>query len=220
MSIGKAFDKEKVIPPLLKSVTSLFILVFFVCSVAWTVPKQNALCATISSKISVAWIFFGFDSNWSFFAPELRTCNYDMVAVIGFEDGSSTMVPMPRFQLMEQYERYAKDKYSKWSIDWFLNETYREFWPEFARYIGRQEYSATNKPEVITVYLFTTDIEAPWKSKNRTMPISADVTGRTPKATIPVFHKTLFCYRYRPEDFQIKPLHNSADAPLQALSHQ
>jgi hypothetical protein len=192
----KALSVRGIPTRLTKAALSIVTALFFACQFLWTVPKHNALASLVSDKISIFWKFWGFDSDWSFFAPELRTCNYEMVAVMTFEDGTSTLWPLPRFEVMRQYERYAKDKFSKWSIDWMPYEEYRENWPQFARYLGRCHYSGTSKPAMLTVYLFTKEIEKPTDNPR------TSATAVQQSRTLSVYHRTLFCYRYKPEDFK------------------
>jgi hypothetical protein len=87
-------------------------------------------------------------------------------------------------------ERFRLEKFRKWSIDSLPWPDYKEFWPDFARYIGRKHYCANNKPASLSLNLYWIEIPKP------------TAAGISELATLPQHTKmsTVFFYKYKAED--------------------
>jgi len=111
--------------------------------------------------------------------------------MVTFEDGTSTQWPMPRFEQMGDFEKFRKDKFRKWASDNAEWHNYKQFWPEFARYIGRLHYSADGpKPMMLMMTRYQSDVPKPETGISR-----LDIQKRYK-------YSTLFSYQFKPGDFQ------------------
>jgi hypothetical protein len=169
---------------------SALIIVFLFYTIAWLSPETN-LRKVIIEPVRPFFLFWGLNQNWRLFSPVIRNINYHSEAILTMADGSRLVVEMPRMERLNMLERFRLEKYRKWSSDSLPWPDYKEFWPDFARYIGRRHYNKANKP--ISLSLNTYWIETP--------PLSAD-GGVRPLAKLPRHTKMMhvFFYQYRKED--------------------
>lgn len=87
--------------------------------------------------------------------------------------------------------RFQREKFRKWSIDSLPWPRFKEYWIDFARYVGNQYYDPVNKPVSISLNLRWIEIPNPSVKFLR----QADLPPRTK-------FSTNFCYRYSNEDFK------------------
>lgn len=92
---------------------------------------------------------------------------------------------------LSYFDRFRLEKYRKWGIDSLPWTPFKEFWPDFARYVGRQLYDKRNKPVSLTMNLHWSEIPPPDKNPVK----QADVPDRTKFSTV-------FCYMFKDEDFK------------------
>ena len=95
---------------------------------------------------------------------------------------------MDRLNLLERFQR---EKFRKWSIDSLPWDRFKDYWVDFARYVGRQYYNPDNKPVSISLNIRYIEIQKPAERFLR----QAEMPPRTK-------FSTNFCYRYTSEDFQ------------------
>jgi hypothetical protein len=173
----------------LKILISAFIVVLTVTSLAWLSPETE-FRNLIVERSSTFWEFFGMRQRWELFAPEIRETNHHSAAFMMFEDGTTTIWDIPHNQYRDQFDKFAKDRYHKWSADVLPWSMYEAFWPDLARYAGRLHYDPQNSPKTFILMTFTGDIPKPKAGISRfNMPPHTS-------------YRTVFTYRYHPEDFR------------------
>ncbi|HEY9786731.1 MAG TPA: hypothetical protein V6D17_15115, partial [Candidatus Obscuribacterales bacterium] len=59
------------------------------------------------------------------------------------------------------FDKWRLEKYRKWGIDSLPWTPYKAYWPDFARYVGRQYYNANNKPVSLVLNLHWVEIPRP-----------------------------------------------------------
>ncbi len=175
---------------LFKIAITVFIIVHVTLTIAWLSPS-NTLRDNMTSSVRLVWDLCGFTQKWELFAPAIRTINSHCVVMVTFDDGTATQWPMPRFEHMDYFQKFQKDKFRKWAFDNAEWDTYKEFWPDMARYIGRLHYSGVGpKPILLMMTRYQSDMPKIGSGVNR-----LDIPKRYQYATA-------FTYRFKPEDFQ------------------
>jgi hypothetical protein len=97
----------------------------------------------------------------------------------------------PRMEKLSLMDRFRLEKFRKWGVDSLPWADFKEFWPDFARYLGHQYYDPGNKPVFLSLCLYWSDIPPPESASNS-------------RSKLPEHTKftTQFTYRYVPEDFK------------------
>lgn len=142
---------------------SAFLFVFLFYTVAWLCP-DTPLRKVIIEPVKPFMLFWGLDQNWRLFSPVIRNINFHSEAILTMADGSRLIVELPRMEKLDMLERFRLEKYRKWSSDSLPWPDYKEFLPDFARYIGRKHYDEANKP--VSLSLNTYWIDTPALPKN------------------------------------------------------
>jgi len=176
---------------ILKGVISAYIILQVSLTFAFLSPDTIALRQAITDAASGVWKFCGLWQGWNLFAPEIRNVNSHSVAVIQFDDGSSTIWPLQRMDQMNPIDKFRRDKFRKWTGDNVQWDRYREYWPAFARYVGRLHYDGTGpKPVSLALIIFKSNIDGPETHVKR-----ADMPPHTEAGCS-------FFYTYKPEDLR------------------
>lgn len=144
----------------------------------------------VFAPIEGVWSFWRLDQNWALFSPAIRELNYHTTAVITFEDGTRLLYELPRMNKLSLEGRFRDEKWRKWAVDSLPWEDYKQFWPDFAKWLGRHYYNPQNKPAMMSLHLWFTDIPSPTVNVSQSnLPFQNDFN-------------CVFVYRYTPEDFK------------------
>ena len=174
-----------------KIVISLGILVYYTLTIIHLWPDRP-LSMKLKEPTRTLCEFFGWVQNWHLFGPEVRTNNFEAFVLIGYTDGTIGSWEPPRFDMLNLRQRYSKDKFHKWDQDCLPWDNYQEFWPGFARYVGRLHYDASNPPVWMMLLRFQADIPDPTGEER------VDHDRMPAKTTL----YNAFLYHFRPEDFK------------------
>lgn len=167
---------------------SVTIALYLSLQIAWLSP-DCLLRTRIVEPVKQFWYFWGLDQSWRLFSPEIKNINFHTVAVLTFEDGMKLNWELPRMKRLNYWERFRDEKYRKWCVDSLPWPDYKEFWPDFARYVGRKYYQKDNKPVSLSLVLYWIEIPKP---EGEIVPVS-----KLPEHTR---MNTVFFYRYNPGD--------------------
>jgi hypothetical protein len=177
---------------LFEAIASTCIAIYLFFTIAWLSP-EGELRTRLIEPVKNFWMFWGLDQNWRLFSPVIKDINFHTVAVITFEDGYRLSWELPRMKRLNYLERFRDEKYRKWCVDSLPWPDYKEFWPDFARYVGRKFYNKANKPVSVALQLYWIEIPKPDAKGNGEI-VAA---GALPEHT---HMNTVFFYQYRPED--------------------
>ncbi|CAN5213351.1 hypothetical protein BH11CYA1_BH11CYA1_35660 [soil metagenome] len=170
-------------------VLSVALATYIFFTITWLCPEAP-LKTRILEPVKQFWLFWGLEQNWKLFSPTIREINFHSEAVLTYSNGERMIVEMPRMNRLSYGERFRLEKFRKWSIDSLPWPDYKEFWPDFARYIGKKHFLANNKPSSLALNLYWIEIPKP-------------VEGQiVPVAALPQHTKmsTVFFYKYKAED--------------------
>ena len=136
------------------------------------------------------WNYWRLDQNWNLFSPIVRDINHHTTALITFEDGTKTLVELPRSTKFGLAGKFKDEMWRKWAGDSLPFPNYKEFRPDLARYIGRRFYNPENPPVTLTLSWYFTRIPPP--AQNRPQ-------NKLPYHTV---SSPIFEYKFTPEDFK------------------
>ncbi len=168
---------------------SFVVATYLFFTITWLCPDAP-IKTLILEPVKQFWLFWGLEQNWKLFSPEIREINFHPEAILTYANGERMIVEMPRMNRLSYGERFRLEKFRKWSIDSLPWPDYKEFWPDFARYIGRKHYCANNKPASLSLNLYWIEIPKP------------TAAGISEVAALPQHTKmsTVFFYKYKAED--------------------
>jgi len=144
----------------------------------------------ITAPVMLFWNYWRLDQNWNLFSPVIRDINHHTSAIITFEDGSKTLVELPRSNQLGLAGKFKDEMWRKWAGDSLPFPSYKEFRPDLARYIGRRFYNPANKPVSMSLNWYFTQIPPPKVNPSQ---------NKLPYHTV---ISSIFQYRYTPEDFK------------------
>lgn len=171
---------------------SALIITYLFFTVTWLSPESD-LRTRILDPVRQFWVFWGLDQNWRLFSPVIRNINFHTTATLTMSDGERVVWQLPQMKTMGLWQKFKDEKFRKWSIDSLPWPDYKEFWPDFARYVGRQYASPANKPVDLSLNLYWIEIPEPGKELK---PVKVkDLPAHTK-------YNTVFYYRFKPEDLQ------------------
>jgi hypothetical protein len=148
-------------------------------------PMQQELVNTFRDYLG----FFALYQDYSVFAPNPRSVNVHMEAVVTYADGSSRLWQYPRIERMNMWQRIIKERYRKFGDDniaWTLNN---KFLQDLARYVARITSSGSHKAVMVSIVRYFAAIPPPPYGLNTSLP--------------PQFERqTLTTYEVKPEDLE------------------
>jgi hypothetical protein len=110
-------------------------------------PLQTTLMPTITPIIHT----FGIGQSWSVFSPDVREANYHETALISFDDGLLKLYEFPRMQKLGLIERFRSEKFRKVFYDCMPWPDFKQFLPDFAKYIARANSCPANQPDFVAL---------------------------------------------------------------------
>jgi len=168
---------------------SISLVLYFGYLIAFMCPA-NAARDGLVKPFELWWDYFRLDQNWALFSPSIKDINYHPSAVVRFEDGTQLAFPFPRNSQDGLMGELRGEKWRKISIDSLPWPDFKPFWPDVARYVGRQCYDSQTKPVTFSLYLNWTKTPKPEELRPR---------DKFPYQTN---FETVFVYQYKPGDFK------------------
>jgi hypothetical protein len=110
-------------------------------------PLPTFLMPTITPIIHT----FGIGQSWSVFSPDVREANYHETALICFDDGLLKLYEFPRMQKLGYLERFRSEKFRKLFYDCMPWPDFKQFLPDFGRFVASANYCAANPPDFVAL---------------------------------------------------------------------
>jgi hypothetical protein len=126
------------------------LFTYFALVIIWINPNgplPTVLMPTITPIIHT----FGIGQSWSVFSPDVRESNYHETALICFDDGLLKLYEFPRMQKMNYLERFRSEKFRKLFYDCMPWPDFKQFLPEFGKYVASANYCAANPPDFVAL---------------------------------------------------------------------
>jgi hypothetical protein len=147
--------------------------------------------ARVTGSSDLFWNFWRLDQNWNLFSPVIRSLNHHEAAIITLNDGTKTLVELPRNTKLGLSGKFKDEWWRKWSSDSLPFVNYKQFRPDVAKYLGRRFYNEADPPADFSLTYYTYNFPPP----------NVKVYSQTnlpPHSS----YSQIFQYQYGAEDFQ------------------
>ena len=147
------------------------------------------LVSKLSSKVTPYAVGIGLFQAWSMFSPNPKRENTYVDAEIMYRNGRKHIWVFPQMQELGYIERYAKERYRKFSNDRLVKKENSAIWPDATRYIARLNADASNPPQIVKLANYRCVIPTPPESGELPIPERWE-------------REVFFVYNVQPEDLQ------------------
>jgi hypothetical protein len=172
---------------------SAFILFHVYIMAVWGLPGSS-FRFFMTKPLNDYVIETGLWHSWDMFSPDPLSLNFEVEAVIRYQNGAEKHWSFPRMEELGYWDRFQKERYRKWRERVRL-DMYSMVWDDSARYVARINDTPTNHPVHVTFVRHWAPIPPPvmlsGKSKFR---------GYQPMIGEPAY---LFNYRFK--FYDVKP---------------
>ena len=153
-----------------RRVMSAFLLLLIAFMAIQCIPPKfflvsavggESLVSRLSSKVTPYAVAIGLFQAWSMFAPNPKRENTYVDAEITYRDGRKHLWVFPQMHELGYFERYAKERYRKFSNERLVVKENAALWPDAARYIARLNADASNPPQIVKLSNYRCVIPTP-----------------------------------------------------------
>jgi hypothetical protein len=160
---------------LLQGAISVFILFHLIAILCWTVPTNVFLVMDARELVSPYMQWTGLVQSWDTFAPNPKSVNEYIKAVVITQDRHMRVWTFPRMEQLSLNERYRKERYRKFAENLVVANN-AVLLPDVARRLARMYKSPGDPPDEVLLVQFSTPI---------TPPVTQSVTHSTGKDSAP-----------------------------------
>ena len=125
---------------------NIFIAVHVAMLFIWGLPA-GALRTTLAQPTEKYMMFSGLWHIWGMFAPKPLDLNFDVRAMVKYQDGSTAEWIAPRMEELSIAQRFSKERFRKWR-ERIRSEDHRMVWDDTSRWIARQMNRNPKNPPV------------------------------------------------------------------------
>lgn len=134
-----------------RKITINAFLIFHILAITcWCLPINSALILECREFVRPYFLWTGLFQSWDMFAPNPKSMNSYLEALIIYKDRSTEIWTFPRVQLLDLTERYYRERYRKFEENVTEND-HAGLWPDTARYVARLHRNGSTPP--VTVML-------------------------------------------------------------------
>src|ERR1700683_1454480 len=134
-----------------------FIIFHLLAITCWAIPNSSPLIQISRNLIRPYFVWSGLFQTWDMFAPNPKSANTYMEAIILYKDRSSQLWTFPRMENLSLTQRYIKERYRKYE-DNLQNNDNSELWPDAARRVARLNSDAANPAQSVLLVVRWSDI--------------------------------------------------------------
>src|SRR5688572_25624170 len=172
---------------------SAFILFHLYIMAIWGLPGST-FRYIFTQPIADYVIESGLWHSWDMFSPDPLSLNFNVEALIDYQNGETRIWTFPRMERLGYWDRFQKERYRKWRerdrLDAFAN-----VWDDTSRYIARLNDTPTNHPVRVPLVRHWVPIPAP--------------VMRSGKSSFrnyqPMIGEPNFLFNYRFKYYDVKP---------------
>lgn len=133
-----------------KIAINAFLIFHILAITCWCLPINSALILECREFVRPYFLWTGLFQSWDMFAPNPKSMNSYLEALIIYKDRSTEIWTFPRVQLLDLTERYYRERYRKFEENVTEND-HAGLWPDTARYVARLHRNGSAPP--VTVML-------------------------------------------------------------------
>ena len=131
-----------------KIAINAFLIFHILAITCWCLPINSALILECREFVRPYFLWTGLFQSWDMFAPNPKSMNSYLEALIIYKDRSTEIWTFPRVQLLDLTERYYRERYRKFEEDVTENE-HAGLWPDTARYVARLHRNGPTPPATV-----------------------------------------------------------------------
>jgi hypothetical protein len=121
----------------------------------------EGLVSALASRVTPYASAIGLFQAWAMFAPNPKRENTYVDAEITYRDGRKHIWVFPQMQELGYAQRYAKERYRKFSNERLIKTENSALWPDSARYIARLNANPSNPPKIVKLANYRCIIPTP-----------------------------------------------------------
>jgi hypothetical protein len=149
---------------------SVFILFHLIAILCWTVPTDSPLVAGMRGLVGPYMQWTGLSQSWDTFAPNPKSVNAYIKAVVISQHGHMHVFAFPRMEQVSFGERYRKERYRKFAENMAVADNV-VILPDIVRHVARLYQNPADPPDKVVLVQFRADI-TPWaKHDQRPRPV-------------------------------------------------
>jgi hypothetical protein len=134
-----------------------FLIFHLIATPCWCIPNTSPLIPICKNLVRPYFVWSGLFQSWDMFAPNPKSANSYMEAIILYKDRSSQLWSFPRMENLSLTQRYIKERYRKYE-DNLQNNDNSELWPDAARRVARLNSDAANPAQSVLLVVRWSDI--------------------------------------------------------------
>jgi hypothetical protein len=131
----------------------MFHLIAITC---WAFPWNFSAVREVKELVRPYMVWSGLFQTWDMFAPDPKSINSYMRAVVITQDRHIKVWNFPRMEELSFGERYRKERYRKFAEA--LPEKEEALWPDVAAHVARLFNSQNDPPYKVLLIQFRADI--------------------------------------------------------------
>lgn len=163
-----------------------FLIFHILAILCWAIPIDTPLTTAGRDLVRPYFLWSGLFQTWDMFAPNPKSRNAYLEAIVIYKDGTTDLWSFPRMETLSLTQRYFKERYRKYE-ETLDNDVYSGLWPDAARHIARQENNRASPPYKVMLVARWSDI----------LPRSDDSYDRGPWGA-----DVFYSYDVKPEDLR------------------
>jgi len=165
---------------------NVFLIFHLIAIPAWCIPSSSPFIPKFKDWIRPYFVWIGLFQNWDMFAPDPKSANAYLEAIVLYKDKPSQLWSFPRMELLGYAERYRKERYRKFEEDVAKRE-FSDLWPDAARFIARLNSTPSNPVESVVLVVRWSQINPSGEGGSNRGPWNVDA---------------YYSYQVKPEDLQ------------------
>jgi hypothetical protein len=134
-----------------------FLIFHLIAIPCWCIPNTSPLIPICKNLVRPYFVWSGLFQSWDMFAPNPKSANSYMEAIILYKGRSSQLWSFPRMENLSLTQRYIKERYRKYE-DNLQNNDNSELWPDAARRVARLNSDAANPAQSVLLVVRWSDI--------------------------------------------------------------
>lgn len=135
---------------------SIFILFHLIAITCWAVPWNVSAVREVKELVRPYMVWSGLFQTWDMFAPDPKSINSYLRAVVITQDRHIKVWNFPRMEELSFGERYRKERYRKFAE--VLPEKEEVLLPDVAAHLARLFNSQADPPYKVLLIQFRADI--------------------------------------------------------------
>jgi hypothetical protein len=149
---------------------SVFILFHLIAILCWTTPTDSPLVVGMRGLVGPYMQWTGLSQSWDTFAPNPKSVNAYIKAVVISQHGHMHVFAFPRMEQVSFGERYRKERYRKFAENMAVADNV-VILPDIVRHVARLYQNPADPPDKVVLVQFRADI-TPWaKHDQRPRPV-------------------------------------------------